>query len=948
MEASAIAISSDSLDTSVGSPPSQVILFGDIPTIIPSTYVIALETPPIAPVISSAAHVVEMTLVASPTGLCGLVPYSDSDSDSVDEMDSLEYITPLPATSPFLCIDSFEASDSSDRPPSQDPYVVTVARWRSRVTTHSSSPSNFPIAPVTASSGTRRRAAILIRPIEVIPLGRPYRTHHNGPWRFMTARKRVGPLPTRILTGRCMSPSSSDHHPSSSSLPTDSSPVHSLDLDAPDQAHSGSSTRVISPRLGYPSSSSGDSLERPLHSSLRSAGPSRKRCKSSDDFVPSSTPVTGSLAPTRADLLPPRKRFKDSYSSEASTEEDTEVDLIETKVDMKLGTGEGDDVRDQVEIDPRDVRDDTKEFKADTSVGYTVEVGIDLMSASVAAEESEKPAGEDSSGTRDGIARWMEADQLIASGDRTRMTERIENLRLENLKVRALLCIKRNHVDSLRLHMSCSQEEFRQICEDCDEVRKRFGRLESFVERRLGFHPYSRSHRVNQDLGLVNGNENGGGDEDGNGDGNGNGNGNGNNEGNNGDGYEDYNVNGRGDRPVTRKCQDIARAYAADNNEKKEYEGPLSYYNKCKLHREGPCTVRCGKCNMIGHLTRDCSYAVELADGRNSESSTVLRGCTLGLLGHPFNIDLMPIELGSFDVIINMDWLAKNHAVIVYDEKILRIPYENKILIIQGDKSNERNQQNKDKSKEKRLEDVPIVRGFPEVFLEDLHGLPPIRQVELQIDLVPGAAPIARAPYRLAPEGIHVDPVKIESIKEWESPKTPTKIRAPILALPEGSENFMNYTTHDLELGAVVFALKMWRHYLYGTKCIVFIVHKSLQHILDQKELNMRQHRWLELLSDYDCKLHYHSGKANILNAQVEARKEENYGTEDLCGMIKNLEPHADETLYFKNRSWIPCFGDLRALIMHESHKSKYSIHLGSNKMYQDLKKLYWWPTMKA
>ncbi|GKC17978.1 putative reverse transcriptase domain-containing protein [Tanacetum coccineum] len=168
-----------------------------------------------------------------------------------------------------------------------------------------------------------------------------------------------------------------------------------------------------------------------------------------------------------------------------------------------------------------------------------------------------------------------------------------------------------------------------------------------------------------------------------------------------------------------------------------------------------------------------------------------------------------------------------------------------------------------------------------------------------------------------------------------------------------------NYTTHDLELGAVVFALKMWRHYLYGTKCVVFTDHKSLQHILDQKELNMRQRRWLELLSDYDCELRYHPRKANVVAdalsrksrpkpLRVEARKEENYRTEDLRGMIKNLEPRTDEMLCLKNRSWIPCFGDLRALIMHESHKSKYSIHPGSDKMYQDLKKLYWWPNMKA
>ncbi|GJW82326.1 putative reverse transcriptase domain-containing protein [Tanacetum coccineum] len=184
---------------------------------------------------------------------------------------------------------------------------------------------------------------------------------------------------------------------------------------------------------------------------------------------------------------------------------------------------------------------------------------------------------------------------------------------------------------------------------------------------------------------------------------------------------------------------------------------------------------------------------------------------------------------------------------------------------------------------------------------------------------------------------------------------------APILSLPEGSENFMvycdasrkglgavlmqrekviayasrqlkihekNYTTHDLELGAVVFALKMWRHYLYGTKRVVLTDHKSLQHILDQKDLNMRQRRWLELLSKYDYEIRYHPGKAN-----VEVRKEENYRTEDLGGMIKNLEPRTDGMLCLRNRSWIPYFGDLRTLIMHESHKSKYSIHPGSDKI---------------
>nr|GFB42864.1 putative reverse transcriptase domain-containing protein [Tanacetum cinerariifolium] len=240
-----------------------------------------------------------------------------------------------------------------------------------------------------------------------------------------------------------------------------------------------------------------------------------------------------------------------------------------------------------------------------------------------------------------------------------------------------------------------------------------------------------------------------------------------------------------------------------------------------------------------------------------------------------------------------------------------------------------------EKSEKKQLEDVPIVRNFPKI--------PKVQFIDHVINN----------------QGIHVDPAKIESVKDWASPKSPKEIRqfldlaryyrrfiegfskiakpmtkltqkkvkfewgnkqkvafqllkkklcsAPILALPEGSEDFIvyydasikglgavlmqrekvisyvsrqlkiheeNYTTHDLELGAVVFTLKIWRHYLYGTKCMVFTDHKSLQHILDQKELNMRQCRWLEFLSDYDCEIRYHPGKANVV-ADALSRKEQ-------------------------------------------------------------------------
>ncbi|GJZ86635.1 putative reverse transcriptase domain-containing protein [Tanacetum coccineum] len=380
---------------------------------------------------------------------------------------------------------------------------------------------------------------------------------------------------------------------------------------------------------------------------------------------------------------------------------------------------------------------------------------------------------------------------------------------------------------------------------------------------------------------------------------------------------------------------------------------------------------------------------------------------------------------------------------------------------------------NQNKSEEKRLEDVPTVRDFLEVFPEEFPGLPPTRQVQFQIDLVPGAAPMVRAPYRLAPSKLqelstqlqelsdkgfirpssspwgapnryplpriddlfdqlqgssvyskidlrssyhqlrvrdedipktmfraryghydeeeHVEHLKLilellkkeelyakfskcefwlsrvqflghvidslagyyrrfiegflkiakpmtkltqKSVKfNWtEKAKTTFQLlkqklySAPILALLEGSENFVvYYDASHKGLGAVL----MQRD-------------KVVADALSQKE-RIKPLRVRDLVMTIGLNL-----PVKILNAQVEARKKENYGTKDLGGMIKNLEPRADGPLCLKNRSWIPCFGDLRTLIMHESHKSKYSIHPGSDSMYQDLKKLYWWPNMKA
>ncbi|GJV54418.1 putative reverse transcriptase domain-containing protein [Tanacetum coccineum] len=142
----------------------------------------------------------------------------------------------------------------------------------------------------------------------------------------------------------------------------------------------------------------------------------------------------------------------------------------------------------------------------------------------------------------------------------------------------------------------------------------------------------------------------------------------------------------------------------------------------------------------IPPITIDTFYDIKMSDGNLVSTNTIIQGAILTLLNQPFKIDLMPIKLGSFNFVIGMDWLSKYHVRIICDEKVVHIPIDVFIAQIMEKKSDK-----------KRLEDIPVVREFPEVFPEDLPGLPPVRQVEFQIDLIPGATPVARAPYRLAP-----------------------------------------------------------------------------------------------------------------------------------------------------------------------------------------------------
>nr|GEV18042.1 putative reverse transcriptase domain-containing protein [Tanacetum cinerariifolium] len=444
------------------------------------------------------------------------------------------------------------------------------------------------------------------------------------------------------------------------------------------------------------------------------------------------------------------------------------------------------------------------------------------------------------------------------------------------------------------------------------------------------------------------------------------------------------------------------------------------------------------------------TYAVELADMRVAESSAILRSCTLNLLDHPFNIELMPVELSSFDIIMGMDWLPKYHAVIVCDKRVVRIHYGDEVLTIHGDGSNgasnsrlsiisytktqktstnlklnfkidlvpggyscsafplalaemqELSTQLQELSDKGFIRPSSLPRGASVLFVKkkdgsfrmcidyrELNKLTmknryPLSRIKDLCDQLQGSNIYSKIDMRSgyhqkleserktfckwrlglvmvttsSNEGIHVDPVKIESVRDWALPKTPTKIcqflgnedfvvycyashkglRAILMqrekVIAYTSRQFkvheMNYTTHDLELRDVVFALKMWRK--------ANVVADALSRNEKVKSLRVQA-----LMMTIELNL-----PTQILNAQAEALKEENVKEENLNGMNKKFGTRADGTHCIEKQSWVPCFGGLRDLIINESHKSKYSIHPGSDKMYHDLKKLYWWPNIKA
>ncbi|GJV33320.1 putative reverse transcriptase domain-containing protein [Tanacetum coccineum] len=371
----------------------------------------------------------------------------------------------------------------------------------------------------------------------------------------------------------------------------------------------------------------------------------------------------------------------------------------------------------------------------------------------------------------------------------------------------------------------------------------------------------------------------------------------------------------------------------------------------------------------IPSITIDTFYDIEMADGNLVRTNTVIKGCTLTLLNQPFEIDLMPIKLGSFDVVIGMDWLSKYHAKILCDEKVVHIPIDSKTLIIRVMEK---------KSDEKKLEDIPVVKEFPDVFPKDLPGIRPVRQVEFQIDSIPGASPIARTPYRLAPSEMQESQAFIQNrylrsgyhqlrVSGKDIPKTAFKTRYRHYEFQVKPFGLTNAPAVFMDLMNCVCKPYLDKFIIvFINDILIYSCNRKEEHASHLRIYNLELIRTKEKLANVVADALSRKKRikplrvraliltvhpklpSQILEAQNEALKEENVKNENLRGMDKSFEIRPDGTRCIKNQSWLPLFGGLRDLIMHESHKSKYSIHPGSDKMYHDLKKLYWWPNMKA
>nr|GEV01153.1 reverse transcriptase [Tanacetum cinerariifolium] len=691
--------------------------FTSIPVIpvVPAEVSIALANPLVTPDVGAPS-------IISPTGVLDLVDYSSSSKFDPSE-DSLPVAPKLPLGSPFLCYDYSEV-DSESKPAKQK-----TKRHESLTLSF-----EFPLAPVVSPPEIPRQPMILVRPSEAIPFGRPYHNHPNGPRKLLTARKRVGPFPDSRLAWRRVSHCSLDRHFSPDF--TSNSSSSGLSSDYSSDTSSGSSSDSLSDSssvhsLGCDASESSldSSSERSLDSSSPSTRPSRKRCRSPTTLVPSSTPVSRSIAPTLTDLLP-RKMFIDSYSYEVSGDENMEIGTtdVETVADLGISDGVRAHIKDglgmRVEVATSDIREDEEEFKAEASVGGTMEIAVDpLFTGGIS-----KPAREDApdlKGTLYDIAHYMsevpldritefktarrqlEAGQLVASGKRARLADREEfrqicrdhddtrrrlrrtmtntRSRMTSAKIEEML--NRRMIEALetreankniRLGNAAYTQRFQELTMLCtkivpeeeDRVEKFIGGLSDNIQGNVIVAEPTRLQDANRmannlmDQKLK--------------------------------GYAMKNAKNKtkidnnqkencGQQPPFKRQnvrgQNVARAYMAGNNERRAYNGPLPLCNKCKFHHEGYALRQ-------GHYMSDSPKLKNQNKTGNKNGIGKARGKAYVLGGRDANLD---------------------STVITFMQK-----------------------ETKYKSEEKRPKDMPTVRDFP----KDLTGLPSAQQVEFQINLV--------------------------------------------------------------------------------------------------------------------------------------------------------------------------------------------------------------------
>ncbi|XP_071918701.1 uncharacterized protein [Coffea arabica] len=383
-----------------------------------------------------------------------------------------------------------------------------------------------------------------------------------------------------------------------------------------------------------------------------------------------------------------------------------------------------------------------------------------------------------------------------------------------------------------------------------------------------------------------------------------------------------------------------ARVYALDSqpvpDPSEVVEGTLPIF-----HRLAKVLIDPGATHSFVNLAFMCGidvkpvrlpYDLEVRTPTGNKSmltSLVYKECEFWVGDRKILVDLVSLDLKGYDVIIGIDFLSYHHAKLDCRAKVVEfcIPGEATLkldvrgrlassVLISGIRARKMLHKGVQgflgflinaPSDQVKFEDVPIVRDFSDVFPEELTSLPPEREIEFKIDLVPRVAPISKTPYRMAPAELKELKIQLQDLLERASFQELKRrlTTPPVLALPEGVDGYvvysdtskeglgcvlmqkgkvvaytsrklkphdMNYPTHDLELTAVIFALKKWRHYLYGVTFEVFTDHKSLKYLFSQKELNLRQRRWVEFLENYDCSINYHPEKANVVADALNRR----------------------------------------------------------------------------